>query len=175
MKKHLVTLFTVIVFLTSFTYISCTDAKPPIAIVSNGDTTLVSPIDDSLYMKLQCKYDSLKNELVTLAKLGIHERDSLQHELDFQNKYLNTYLYITGSDTLKKIPYMPKVIVFPKKPKYYNDIDSVKAYADSLRVHLIRVNLLSIRVKRYVDIADKNPKKYAGFLRGWDNGLFKNQ
>lgn len=61
---------------------SCNDPKRPIAVVTNGDTTLVSPIDDSLYIKLHCKYDSLENELITIAKGGIQQRDSLQKEND---------------------------------------------------------------------------------------------
>ena len=61
---------------------SCNNPKPPIAVVSNGDTTLVSPIDDSLYIKLNCKYDSIQNAIVLIAKKSISERDSLQKQND---------------------------------------------------------------------------------------------
>jgi len=146
----------------SIVLISCSTKKlQPNIIVDSVKTTTV---DSSLYF-------SLKKECLTLA----HINDSLQKALDFENKYMNSYLYVTAFDTTKKIPYMPKVLVVPKKPKAFNNIDSVKAYADSLRVHLIRVNLLGLRVQRYVGLADKNPKKFDVFLKGWDNGLFKNQ
>ena len=121
--------------------ISCY-SKPPIAVVTNGDTILVSPVDDSLYNKLHCKYDSIRNELVALAKLGIHERDSLRNE----------------NDSLKEV---------------------IKAFhqnnCDSLMIALTRANLKVIRIKYYLDLANKKPEKYGVFLKGWLNGLFTDQ
>ena len=72
----------IIVVFSAAPLMSCNDPKQPIAVITNGDTTLVSPIDDSLYMKMHCKYDSVLNKIVTISKLGIHERDSLQKEND---------------------------------------------------------------------------------------------
>ena len=57
-------------------------------------------------------------------------------------------------------------------------IDSTKYYRvklDSVRRELVRANLKIIRVKYYLKITNKNPKKFGGFLRGWINGLFENQ
>ena len=57
-------------------------------------------------------------------------------------------------------------------------IDSTKYYKvkmDSAKRELVRANLKIIRVKYYLKITNKNPKKFGGFLRGWLNGLFENQ
>ncbi len=123
-------------------FIQCNKPKPPIAVVTNGDTTMVSPVDDSLYMKLNCKYDSLLNEIKTLATNAINQNDSLQSE----------------NDSLK-------VAIQTNK----------QTNCDSLRTALTRANLKVIRVKYYLNLANKNPKKYGVFLKGWLNGLFVDQ
>jgi hypothetical protein len=135
-------LIATIVVIGPLVVISCNKQKAPIAVVSNGDTTLVSPIDDSLYMKLQCKYDSLKTEIVNIAENSISERDILQKE----------------NDSLKAIIQTNK-----------------KSNCDSLRTALTRANFKVIRVKYYLNLANKNPNKYGVFLKGWLNGLFVDQ
>ena len=123
-------------------FIVACQPKQPIAVVSNGDTTMVSPEDDSLFMKLHCKYDSLLNEIKTMATNSINQRDSLQVE----------------NDSLKAIIQTTK-----------------QTNCDSLRTALTRANFKVIRVKYYLNLANKNPKKYGVFLKGWLNGLFVDQ
>lgn len=54
------------------TLISSCQSKPPIAVISNGDTTVVSVQDEKLYVSLHQKYDSvihLNDSLITSNKL----------------------------------------------------------------------------------------------------------
>ena len=121
----------IIIVFAAAPLISCNNSKPPIAVVSNGDTTMVSPVDDSLL-----------NEIKTLATNAINQNDSLQSE----------------NDSLK-------VAIQTNK----------QTNCDSLRTALTRANLKVIRVKYYLNLANKNPKKYGVFLKGWLNGLFVDQ
>ena len=171
-------------------FVACTNAKPPIAVVTNGDTTFVSPIDDSLYMKLHCKYDSV-----------IKQKDSIKAVLDFQERNLNELIGLRAQDTTKKIPAVPRSFLFPVRPEDYNNIDSVKAYAQNLRIELIRRNLFIVRSRYYLDLVTKHNKyslylvndetkkfldssghnqlnkksKFLPFYKGWENGMWVNQ
>ena len=136
----------VAILLSLIIFIVACKPNQPIAVVSNGDTIMVSPIDDSLYMKLQCKYDSL-------LKSKDAENDSA-----FNYLVKNRHDLLHENDSLKAII-----------------LSSKKTNCDSLRIALTRANLKVIRVKYYLNLANKNPKKYGVFLKGWLNGLFVDQ
>jgi hypothetical protein len=77
---------------------------------------------------------------------------------------------IVNKDTTFISP-VDSALYFKVSAKY----DSIKHKNDSLETALVRANLKVIRVKYYLNLVNKNPKKYGPFLKGWLNGLFENQ
>jgi hypothetical protein len=77
MKNYLIILSAIFLF-------SC-NSKPPIAVVSNGDTTYISVVDSSFYFKLYAKYDSLRKENDSLKLTIKKNSDSLKTQLFLAN------------------------------------------------------------------------------------------